>query len=229
MKGIHPSVFLVLIVVASITAAGNYRVVAQTPAALCITSLITLSPCTGYVTSNSSTTPPSPSCCSALSSVVQSSVVCLCQLFTSNNFLGISINQTRALALPKACNVSTPPLSRCQGITVNASAPSPSVDAPAPPPSIDAPAPSPSEGGGSAADAPTSESVPSPSPSITPSTPTVVSPSSGSPSAIPPPNSNGSGISPKGKNDPTTNEGAHFIPSIFINVFVMVIIEKFLL
>lgn len=80
----------------------------------CMTTLVGLAPCMNYVTGNSST--PSSSCCTALSSVVQSNPQCLCSLVNSGGSgLGISINQTLALALPAACNVQTPPLSQCNG------------------------------------------------------------------------------------------------------------------
>ncbi|KAK4338734.1 hypothetical protein RND71_043221 [Anisodus tanguticus] len=78
----------------------------------CMTTLVSLSPCLNYVTGNSST--PSSSCCTSLSSVVQSNPQCLCVLVNGGGSnLGITINQTQALGLPNACNVQTPPVSRC--------------------------------------------------------------------------------------------------------------------
>lgn len=80
----------------------------------CMTTLVSLSPCLNYVSGNSST--PSSSCCTALSSVVQSNPQCLCVLVNGGGSnLGIAINQTLALALPSACNLQTPPASRCNG------------------------------------------------------------------------------------------------------------------
>ncbi|KAI3449662.1 hypothetical protein Pfo_006327, partial [Paulownia fortunei] len=74
----------------------------------CTMALVSLSPCLNYVGGNSSS--PSSSCCSQLSSVVQSQPQCLCALLKGGvSFLGIAINQTLALALPGACNVQTPP------------------------------------------------------------------------------------------------------------------------
>ncbi|KAL6214681.1 hypothetical protein ACLB2K_014113 [Fragaria x ananassa] len=79
----------------------------------CTSTLMSLAPCLNYVTGNSST--PSSSCCSQLSNVVQSSPQCLCSLLNGGgSTLGITINQTLALSLPGACNVKTPPISRCQ-------------------------------------------------------------------------------------------------------------------
>ncbi|KAL3827977.1 hypothetical protein ACJIZ3_016779 [Penstemon smallii] len=95
----------------------------------CTTALIGLTPCLTYIRGNSST--PSTSCCSQLSSVVQSQPQCLCSLLNGGSSnLGISINQTLALALPGACNVQTPPVSRCNGGNSPAPASSPS-DSPA--------------------------------------------------------------------------------------------------
>ncbi|KAJ0520234.1 putative plant non-specific lipid-transfer protein/Par allergen [Helianthus annuus] len=79
----------------------------------CTTALVSLSPCLGYVSGNSST--PSTSCCSQLANVVQSQPQCLC-VFTGDGSgapPGLNINQTLALALPGACTIQTPPVSRC--------------------------------------------------------------------------------------------------------------------
>ncbi|KAJ8899332.1 hypothetical protein K2173_018306 [Erythroxylum novogranatense] len=78
----------------------------------CTNAIISLSPCLNYITGNSST--PSSGCCSQLASVVQSEPQCLCQVLNGGaSSFGLNINQTQALALPNACNVQTPPVSRC--------------------------------------------------------------------------------------------------------------------
>ncbi|KNA23760.1 hypothetical protein SOVF_022240 [Spinacia oleracea] len=80
----------------------------------CTNVLVTLSPCLNYITGNSST--PSSGCCSQLGNVVTSSPQCLCEILNggaSGLAAGLNINQTQALTLPNACNVQTPPLSRC--------------------------------------------------------------------------------------------------------------------
>ncbi|XP_021291425.1 non-specific lipid-transfer protein-like protein At2g13820 isoform X2 [Herrania umbratica] len=83
----------------------------------CTSVLITMAPCLNYVTGSSST--PSASCCSQLANVVQSQPQCLCMALNGGGAsLGVSINQTLALALPVLCNVKTPPVSKC-----NASSP----------------------------------------------------------------------------------------------------------
>ncbi|CAH8387981.1 unnamed protein product [Eruca vesicaria subsp. sativa] len=87
----------------------SIRVSAQSS---CTTTLISMSPCLNYITGN--TTSPSQQCCSQLVNVVRSSPDCLCQVLNGGGSqLGINVNQTQALALPRACNVQTPPVSRC--------------------------------------------------------------------------------------------------------------------
>ncbi|CAK9151098.1 unnamed protein product [Ilex paraguariensis] len=83
----------------------------------CTSVIISLSPCLDYITGNSST--PSSACCTQLANAVRSQPECLCEIINGTiSSLGISINQTQAMALPNACNVQTPPVSRC-----NASSP----------------------------------------------------------------------------------------------------------
>ncbi|KAJ9543402.1 hypothetical protein OSB04_023109 [Centaurea solstitialis] len=78
----------------------------------CRSALMSLSPCLGYVGGNSST--PTYSCCSQLANVVRSQSRCLCILVSSHGSpTGLKINETLALELPDACNVQTPPISRC--------------------------------------------------------------------------------------------------------------------
>ncbi|TVU44627.1 hypothetical protein EJB05_04073 [Eragrostis curvula] len=79
----------------------------------CTTTLISLYPCLNYISGNVSA--PPTSCCSALGSVVQSNPQCLCSALSgdSSSLGGITIDKNRALELPKACNVQTPPVSKC--------------------------------------------------------------------------------------------------------------------
>nr|KJB42134.1 hypothetical protein B456_007G138600 [Gossypium raimondii] len=102
----------------------------------CTNVLISMSPCLDYIQGNSSK--PSSSCCSQLANVVRSNPQCLCQVLNGGaSSLGVSVNQTQAMALPTACNVKTPPASQC-----NASSPSGSP---------------PSGGGGSKSNVPTTD------------------------------------------------------------------------
>ncbi|XP_049347787.1 non-specific lipid transfer protein GPI-anchored 5-like [Solanum verrucosum] len=95
----------------------------------CTTALVSLSPCLNYVTGN--TTTPSTSCCLQLSRVVASQPRCLCSVLNGGgSSFGVSINQTQAVALPSACNVQTPPVSRCNG-GANGPAASPADSPPA--------------------------------------------------------------------------------------------------
>ncbi|XP_020591714.1 non-specific lipid transfer protein GPI-anchored 2-like [Phalaenopsis equestris] len=86
---------------------------AQSSSSSCTSALLSLSPCLNFISGNA-TTPPS-SCCSQLSSVVNSEPQCLCAVLNGDagSGLGISINKTRALTLPAACKVQTPPISQC--------------------------------------------------------------------------------------------------------------------
>ncbi|KAA8548657.1 hypothetical protein F0562_000341 [Nyssa sinensis] len=78
----------------------------------CTNVLISMSPCLNYISGNSST--PSSGCCTQLATVVRSQPQCLCEVLNGGgSSLGLNINQTQALALPGACNVQTPPTSRC--------------------------------------------------------------------------------------------------------------------
>ncbi|KAK4425653.1 hypothetical protein Salat_1759300 [Sesamum alatum] len=84
----------------------------------CTNVLISMSPCLNYITGNSSA--PSSACCTQLGTVVRSQPQCLCEVLNGGGSnLGLNINQTQALALPTACNVQTPPVSKC-----NAASPS---------------------------------------------------------------------------------------------------------
>ncbi|KAF3457110.1 hypothetical protein FNV43_RR01767 [Rhamnella rubrinervis] len=91
----------------------------------CTNVLISMLPCINYVTGSSST--PTSSCCSQLANVVLKWSQCLCLVLSGGGAsLGININQTLALALPGACNMQTPPVSRCNA----ANGPATSVGSP---------------------------------------------------------------------------------------------------
>ncbi|CAI9118426.1 OLC1v1019998C1 [Oldenlandia corymbosa var. corymbosa] len=78
----------------------------------CTQVIISMSPCLSYIQGNSTT--PASGCCTQLETVVRSQPQCLCQVLNGGSSLGININQTQALALPKACNVQTPGASQCK-------------------------------------------------------------------------------------------------------------------
>eukprot|EP01018_Ginkgo_biloba_P022167 Gb_02455 [translate_table: standard] len=85
----------------------------------CDHSMVSLSPCLNYITNASLTSPPQ-SCCTALESVVNTTAVCLCPLFSNvNNPLGFPLNRKRALALASACNIETQSLATlCKAVAV---------------------------------------------------------------------------------------------------------------
>ncbi|KAL6971539.1 hypothetical protein U1Q18_031218 [Sarracenia purpurea var. burkii] len=102
---------------------------AQSSSSSCTNVLISMSPCLNYITGNSST--PSSGCCTQLASVVRSQAQCLCQVLNGGaSSLGINVNQTQALALPGACNVQTPPSSRCNAASPATSPPSGTSESP---------------------------------------------------------------------------------------------------
>ncbi|KAL6636773.1 hypothetical protein ACP70R_024345 [Stipagrostis hirtigluma subsp. patula] len=79
----------------------------------CTTALIGMYSCLNYISGNASS--PPASCCSQLKSVVQSQPECLCAALSgdSSSLGGVTIDKDRALKLPQACNVVTPPASKC--------------------------------------------------------------------------------------------------------------------
>ncbi|XP_023745721.1 non-specific lipid transfer protein GPI-anchored 5 [Lactuca sativa] len=86
----------------------------------CTNVIISMSPCLNYITGNSST--PSSGCCTQLASVVKSQPQCLCEVLNGGgSSLGLNINQTQALELPKACDVQTPPTSQCNAASPGSS------------------------------------------------------------------------------------------------------------
>ncbi|CAH1431793.1 unnamed protein product [Lactuca virosa] len=88
---------------------------AHAQSSTCTNTLMGLASWLNYVTGNSST--PSTSCCSQLSTVVQSQPRCLCSLLNGNGpNIGVTINQTLAISLPGACKVQTPPLNLCNAV-----------------------------------------------------------------------------------------------------------------
>ncbi|CAL4929533.1 unnamed protein product [Urochloa decumbens] len=104
---------------------------APAPSADCTDALLSLAGCLSYVQEGSTVTTPDPSCCSGLKDVVRNEVACLCQVFQGGQNLGISLNMTKALQLPAACKVKTPPVSKC-----HASVPGVPTGSPVPVPGV---------------------------------------------------------------------------------------------
>ncbi|KAK1302105.1 Non-specific lipid-transfer protein-like protein [Acorus calamus] len=102
--------------------------IAPAPAVDCSNAVLGLADCLSYVQKGSNTTKPEKACCKGLKGLVKAGEVnCLCEAFKSSASLGISLDFNKALGLPTACGVSTPPFSDCgiSGITGGAPAPSP--------------------------------------------------------------------------------------------------------
>ncbi|KAL6867682.1 hypothetical protein ACP4OV_015706 [Aristida adscensionis] len=128
-------VLLSLAAVRAVDAGGaSSPAVAPAPAVDCTDALVSLAGCLSYVQEGSNATAPDPSCCSGLKDVVRKEVACLCQAFQSGQDYGVSLNFTKALQLPAACKVKTPPFSKCHisvpGVSGGAPAPAPSSGAP---------------------------------------------------------------------------------------------------
>lgn len=84
----------------------------------CTSVIVSLSPCLNYIDGQSDT--PTVPCCTQLASVVKSNPECLCEVLDGGGAsVGININTTRALELPAACNVTTPPVSECNSMFIS--------------------------------------------------------------------------------------------------------------
>ncbi|XP_009792638.1 non-specific lipid transfer protein GPI-anchored 26 [Nicotiana tabacum] len=92
----------------------------------CQQVIVGLAPCLQYIQGNATT--PSSGCCTQLATIVKNQPQCLCQVVNGGGSnLGINVNQTQTMALPKACNVQTPSISLCKGTTPSGSPGSPST------------------------------------------------------------------------------------------------------
>ncbi|CAN6285364.1 unnamed protein product [Urochloa humidicola] len=135
-----------LLATAAVRVDGATAAAAPAPAADCTDALMSLAGCLGYVQEGSTVSTPDPSCCSGLKDVVRNEVACLCQVLQGGQNLGISFNMTKALQLPAACKVKTPPVSKCHasvaGVPTASPVPAPSTGAPFFEPSPSSPTPS---------------------------------------------------------------------------------------
>ncbi|CAN4101221.1 unnamed protein product [Withania somnifera] len=92
----------------------------------CQQVIVGLAPCSDYIQGNA--TKPSSGCCTQLATIVKNQPQCLCQVVNGGaaSSLGINVNQTQALGLPKACNVQTPAVSLCKATAPTGSPSTPS-------------------------------------------------------------------------------------------------------
>ncbi|MCD9641424.1 hypothetical protein HAX54_027602 [Datura stramonium] len=92
----------------------------------CQEVIVGLAPCLQYIQGNATT--PASGCCTQLATIVKNQPQCLCQVVNGGaaSSLGIKVNQTQAMALPKACNLQTPSVTLCKAATPSGSPGSPS-------------------------------------------------------------------------------------------------------
>ncbi|CAD6342932.1 unnamed protein product [Miscanthus lutarioriparius] len=119
-------------------------------AASCTLSLLTsFTPCFSFLTSNSSNgSPPTRECCRSLAALVNASTGCACLVLTGAvplPALGVPVNRTLAVSLPKACDSMSVPLQCRDTSSAQSPAPGPVADTPSTPASTpatpEAPAP----------------------------------------------------------------------------------------
>lgn len=82
----------------------------------CITPVSNASDCLEYVTAGSKLTVPGKSCCPELAGLIESNIVCLCQLLSGEiaKQFGLSIDLGRAVNLPAVCKIANvPPATLC--------------------------------------------------------------------------------------------------------------------
>ncbi|XP_077224872.1 non-specific lipid transfer protein GPI-anchored 31-like isoform X2 [Tasmannia lanceolata] len=176
-----------------VVANGAHHSPSPPPTVDCLDVLMGMSDCIDYVSNGSTVAKPDKTCCSGLATVLKEAPICLCDALSPNNSLGIQVNMTRALTLPKTCGLSAPPANNCAGAGVPPSpAPAP-TPVPSPPPMSPPPA------------TPPLPSTPPPSSPITPAVP----PSSPITPAVPP--TSGEVPAPA----PSTTSGALALPVSF--------------
>ncbi|KAH6796594.1 hypothetical protein C2S52_021148 [Perilla frutescens var. hirtella] len=109
MAAIKTDAAATIVILASILAALLSRAAASTSSSSCDDEVSKLTPCYSYIEGSGSSRPTSE-CCSRLGSTVATKPECLCRILDSDD----NLNKTQIMALPKACNVTTPPASACR-------------------------------------------------------------------------------------------------------------------
>lgn len=103
------SVFVLALLFAA-TAAKNSS---PAPAVDCSSVILEMADCLSYVTADGTASRPEGNCCSGLKSVLKTNAECLCEAFRNSAQLGVTLNMTKAMALPSACHVAAPSVSNC--------------------------------------------------------------------------------------------------------------------
>ncbi|KAI5592659.1 hypothetical protein BDE02_04G168200 [Populus trichocarpa] len=110
----------------------------------CITAVANASDCLDYVTTGSNLTVPDKNCCPEIAGLIETNVICLCQLLSGDvaKQFGLSIDFGRAVNLPAVCKIANvPSASLCSvaGFPVAAPASGPSTGLPPPVPAAESP------------------------------------------------------------------------------------------
>lgn len=118
----------------------------------CTASLVTsFTPCLNFITNGSAS--PTDDCCRSLGALMRASTGCACLILTGSVSVGVPVNRTLAVRLPRACNSTSLQLQCRDASSAQSPAPGPVADAPAPslstaplpPPATAAAAPEPDE------------------------------------------------------------------------------------
>lgn len=120
--------FIALVVAASLLVASlgvSGQAPAPAPSDDCFNAVLNMSDCLTYVETGSNITVPDKACCPELAGMVDSSPVCLCELIGKGGSFGIDVDVNRALKLPAACDVVTPPTNLCAaaGVPISSDVP----------------------------------------------------------------------------------------------------------
>ncbi|CAD6220988.1 unnamed protein product [Miscanthus lutarioriparius] len=97
----------------------------------CTASLVTsFTPCLNFITNGSAS--PTDDCCRSLGALTKASAGCACLILTGSVPLGVPVNRTLAVTLPRACNSTSLQLQCRDASSAQSPAPGPIADAPAP-------------------------------------------------------------------------------------------------
>ncbi|XP_042492685.1 non-specific lipid transfer protein GPI-anchored 11-like [Macadamia integrifolia] len=105
--------FFGVLVMCAVAAVDSKHAHAPAPAVDCSSLIVNMADCLSFVSNGSKEKKPQSTCCSGLKTVLKTDAECLCEAFKSSAQYGVEINMTKALTLPSACRVSTPPVSNC--------------------------------------------------------------------------------------------------------------------
>ncbi|KAJ3673762.1 hypothetical protein LUZ60_005754 [Juncus effusus] len=114
-------------------------VASPAPSVDCSSVILSMADCLTFVENGSTIAIPEKTCCDGLKIVLKQNPICLCETFKNSADFGIVLDMKKALTLPKACHVKTPPFSECNitlpGVTSPATSPATSPVSSGTPPS----------------------------------------------------------------------------------------------